>query len=104
VQTYDAGYHLRFVAPGEPIAAGARGLATESERPMWLDDHRIAYAAGGAFHVVDVTTGGEVATLPGPAWGQRAVLAGDGIHWYDLQMIGHVTRHLLVNFADRPWR
>jgi hypothetical protein len=51
-----------------------------------------------------VTTGVEVATLPGPAWGQRAVLASDGVHWYDLQMIGHVTRHLLVNFADRPWR
>jgi hypothetical protein len=71
---------------------------------MWLDDHRISYAARGAFHIVDVTTGAEVATLPGPAWGRQAVSASDGVHWYDLGTIGHVTRHLLVNFADRPWQ
>jgi len=51
-----------------------------------------------------VTTGAEVATVPGPAWGDKAVLASDGIHWYDVQTIGHVTRHLMVNFADRPRR
>ncbi len=71
---------------------------------MWLDEHRIAYAARGAFRVVDVTTGVEVATVPGPSWGDKAVLASDGVHWYDVQMFGHVTRHLLVNFADRPRR
>ena len=79
-------------------------VAPESNRPTWLDDHRIAYTARGAFHVVDVTTGAEVATVPGPAWGDKAVLASDGIHWYDVQTIGHVTRHLMVNFADRPRR
>jgi hypothetical protein len=104
VQTFDSWYRLRFVAPGNSLAAGAHEVVPESERPTWLDDHRIAYAARGAFHVVDVTTGTEVATVPGPAWGQRAVLASDGVHWYDLQTIGHVTRHLLVNFAERPWR
>jgi hypothetical protein len=104
VQTSHDGYQLRFVAPGEPLTAGAHVVFPESNRPMWLDDHRISYAARGAFHVIDVTTGAEVATVPGPAWGQRAVLASDGVHWYDLGTIGHVTRHLLVNFADRPWR
>jgi hypothetical protein len=104
VQTYDSPNHLRFVAPGDPLTAGMHEVAPESDRPMWLDDHRIAYAARGAFHVVDVTTGAEVATLPGPEWGQKAVLASDGVHWYDVQLIGHVTRHLIVNFADRPWR
>lgn len=104
VQTSSDGYQLRFVAPGEPLTAGAHVVVPESNRPMWLDDHRISYAARGAFHVVDVTTGIEVATVPGPAWGQRAVLASDGVHWYDLSTIGHVTRHLLVNFADRRGR
>ena len=104
VQTFDTRYHLRFVAPGDPLTAGAHDVTPESHRSMWLDDHRIAYAARGAFHVVDVTTGAEVATLPGPEWGEKAVLAPDGVHWYDVQLIGHVTRHLLVNFADRPWQ
>jgi Protein kinase domain/WD40-like Beta Propeller Repeat len=103
VQTSNNGYQLRFVAPGEPLTAGAHVVFPESHRPMWLDDHRISYAARGAFHIIDVTTGAEVATVPGPAWGQRAVPASDGVHWYDLGTIGHVTRHLLVNFADRPW-
>jgi hypothetical protein len=104
VQTFGSWYRLRFVAPGEPLTAGAHEVVPESNRVTWLDDHRVAYAAKGAFHVVDVTTGAEVATAPGPGWGQRAVLASDGIRWYDLQVIAHVTRHLLVNFADRPWR
>jgi predicted Ser/Thr protein kinase len=102
VQTFDTGYHLRFVAPGDPLAAGAHEVAPESDRPMWLDDRRIAYAARGAFHIVDVTTGAEIATVPGPEWGQAAVLAADGVRWYDIQLIGHVTRHLMVNFGDRP--
>ena len=104
VETHGAENHLRFVAPGDPLTAGTHEVVPESDRPTWLDDHRIAYAARGAFHVVDVTTGAEVATLPGPAWGQEAVLASDGVHWYDVQLFGHVTRHLIVNFADRPWR
>jgi len=104
VQTFDTGYHLRFVAPGEPLAAGTHEVNPESERPMWLDDHRLAYAARGAFHIVDVRTGVEIETVPGPEWGQDAVLAADGVHWYDISMFAHVTRHLLVNFADRPWR
>jgi len=105
VETFDAGHHLRFVAPGDPLTAGAHEVDPDTERPTWLDDHRIAYATNGRFHIVDVTTGVELATLPGPAAvAEGAVLASDGIHWYGLQMIGHVTRHLLVNFADRPWR
>ena len=35
-------------------------------------------------------------------------VTGRDIEWnmvpYDVQLIGHVTRHLLVNFADRPWQ
>ena len=85
--------HLRF---------GDHTVASESARPTWLDDHRFAHAFQGAFHIVDVATGVELATVPGPAWGKYAVLGPDGVRWYNLQEIGHVTRHLLVNFADRP--
>ncbi len=101
VRTFSGGYIYRFVAP-DGTARGA--VKAETERPTWLDDHRFAYAAGGAFHIVDVTTGAEVAKLPGPAWGEKVVLGADGVHWYDLEVVGHVTQHLLVNFADRPWR
>ena len=86
-------YHLRF---------GEHTVASESLFPTWLDDHRFAYASQGAFHIVDVSTGAELATVPGPEWGKHAVLGPDGVHWYNLQELGHVTRHLLVNFADRP--
>jgi hypothetical protein len=94
VRTVDR-YHLKL---------GDHDLACESILPTWLDDHRFAYASQGAFHIVDATTGSETATVPGPDWGRYAVLAPDAVHWYDLQELGHVTRHLLVNFADRPRR
>jgi dipeptidyl aminopeptidase/acylaminoacyl peptidase len=77
-------------------------VAAESVRPTWLDDHRFAYAFKGAFHIVDVATGAELATVPGPEWGKHAVLGPDGVRWYNLEEIGHVTRHMLTNFADRP--
>ncbi len=101
LRTFSAGYHFRFVAPDGH--AGPREVVAESERPTWLDDRRFAYAGDGAFHIVDVVTGAELAKLTGPAWGEKAVLGADGVHWYDLEVIGHVTQHLLVNFGLRPW-
>jgi Tol biopolymer transport system component/tRNA A-37 threonylcarbamoyl transferase component Bud32 len=98
VRTFDHGYHYQLVGPdGEP----GRDLVGESTRPSWLDGRRFAYAAGGAFHIIDATTGIELATVPGPDWGEHALLARDGVHWYGLQAAGHVTRHLLTNFAER---
>jgi Tol biopolymer transport system component/predicted Ser/Thr protein kinase len=85
--------HLRF---------GDRTVDSESLFPSWLDDHRFAYAWKGAFHIVDAATGAELATAPGPDWGRLAVLAPDGVRWYNLEEPGHVTRHMLINFADRP--
>jgi hypothetical protein len=68
VQTYDASNHLQFVAPGDPLAAGTHEAAPESNRTDRCGStaHRISYAAHGAFHIVDVTTGAELATVPGP--------------------------------------
>jgi Tol biopolymer transport system component/predicted Ser/Thr protein kinase len=96
------GARVSRTADHHHFQSGDHTFASESVRPTWLDDHRFAYAFRGAFHIVDVTTGIELATVPGPAWGKHAVLGPDGVHWYNLQEIGHVTRHLLVNFADRP--
>ena len=104
VRWFDGYNHLRFIAPGEPLTTSAHDVSGESRRPTWLDDHRVAYAAHKAIHVVDVTTGAEVATSPGPDWGELAVIAADGARWYQLVLVGHVTRHLIDNFADRPWR
>jgi Tol biopolymer transport system component len=104
VRWFDGLNHLRFVAPGAPLTTPGHEVAGESQRPTWLDDHRVAYAAHKAIHVVDVTTGIEVATSPGPDWGELAVISADAARWYRLALIGHVTRHLIDNFADRPWR
>jgi serine/threonine protein kinase/Tol biopolymer transport system component len=102
IRRSDKGYRYKLVAPdGKPSGIEVKA---ESARPTWLDDHRFAYAAGGTFHIIDVTTGAEVGTVPGPQWGEFAVLGADGVHWWDLLVVGHVTRHQLTNFADRPWR
>jgi len=104
VRWFDGFYHLRFVAPGAPLTESVHDVSGESRRPTWLDDHRVAYAMKKAIHVVDVTTGAEVATSPGPDWGELAVITDDGARWYQLAMVGHVTRHLIDNFGDRPGR
>jgi len=102
IQTSSGAYHYGFVAPDGTTSA--LDLRAEAERPTWLDAHRFAYAFGGAFHIVDVTTGTEVDKLPGPNWGEHAVLAADGVHWFGLLTIGHVTHHVMENFGERPWR
>ncbi|HSS02135.1 MAG TPA: protein kinase, partial [Kofleriaceae bacterium] len=101
VEWFNEGWHLRFVPPGAPLTGGLHEQLADSERAVWLDDHRLSYAARGAFHVIDATTGAEVATVPGADWGQDAILVPDGVHWYSSHMIGHVTRHLMVNFDER---
>ncbi len=95
------GVHFRFVAPDG--TASPHEITADNRRPTWLDDHRFAYYAGEAFHVIDVTTGAELAKMPGPEIGRFAVMAADGVHWFGIALVGHVTRHLIVNFADRPW-
>jgi Tol biopolymer transport system component len=102
IRTFSDAYHYKFVAPDGMTSA--LDLRAESEHPTWLDAHRFAYAIDGAFHIIDVTTGAEVGKLPGPSWGEHAVLAADGLHWYDLMTIGRVTHHVIENFATRPWR
>jgi len=92
---------FRFISPDGKVV---RDVTGQTDRPTWLDAHRFAYCDSGAFHVIDVTTGGELATFPGPRWCEHAVLAPDGKHWYDVQTVGRDSRHLIVNFDDRSWR
>jgi hypothetical protein len=102
VRTFDAGFHMRFVAPGAPLTEAAHEVVGESRRPTWLDGRRLAYVARGAIHVVDAMTGGELSSTPGPEWGELTAITGDGVRWYALQVVGTVTRHLMVNYGDRP--
>ncbi len=102
VRTRDDGYRYRLLAPEG--AASPHECRTEAARVTWLDERRFAYASKGAFHVVDAPTGDEVATVPAPKWDELAVLTSDGVHCIDLEAVAHVTRHVLANFGDRPWR
>ena len=93
--------HWRFIAPdGTP----GREVVAHNDRPTWLDDHRFGYVGDDGFQIIDVRTGATVGTVPGVAPSDKAILGADGVHWYDMQTVGHVTHHLLVNFGDRPWR
>ncbi|HEV7556902.1 MAG TPA: hypothetical protein VGO00_15655, partial [Kofleriaceae bacterium] len=102
VRHFDGSNHLSFIAPGAPLTTAAHDVHGESARPTWLDDHHVAYVAHKLVRVVDVTTGKEVSTSPGPDWGELAVVAADGVHWDQLELVGHVTRHVIDNFGDRP--
>jgi serine/threonine-protein kinase len=97
----DDHFTLRIVPPGQPLSAG-RELAATSSVNTWLDDHRLAYADDDAFHVVDVTTGDELATVAAPGHGGvLAVMARDGEHWFDSKSVSRVTRHVIANFGER---
>ncbi|MGE5185949.1 MAG: protein kinase domain-containing protein, partial [Acidobacteriota bacterium] len=102
VRRSDGGNHFQLVTPDGHATGGA--LATAARRGAWLDERRFAYAASGAFHVIDAPTGREVAAIPGPHVPLHALLAADGTHWVNLALAAHVTRHLIVNFDERPWR
>jgi Tol biopolymer transport system component len=97
----DDHFTLRIVPPGKPLTEG-REIAVTSAVNTWLDDHRLAYADGDAFHVVDAITGEELATMATPGHGGvLAVIARDGEHWFDSKSVSRVTRHVIANFGDR---
>jgi hypothetical protein len=102
IRHFDGSNRLAFIAPDAPLSAPAHEVHGETARPTWLDDHHLAYVANKLVHVVDVTTGKETSRSPGPDWGELAVVAADGAHWYQLELVGHVTRHLIDNFGERP--
>jgi hypothetical protein len=93
---------IRLVPPGSALDSPGRELVVDSSNNTWLDDRRFSYLAGGALHVIDVITGAELAehAVRDPD-GTSPVLAHDGERWFYSQTVGHVTRHILVNFADR---
>ena len=97
IMSYDA-LGMRFVleAPGAATLE-LHGTTT----PTWLDDHRFGYARSGQFHVVDVTRGAEVETIPGPRVTSSAALAADGVRWFRTRELHRVTRRAVVDFGDR---
>ena len=106
VQVAAAGRHrIRLVPPGAALSSPGRELISDSWNNTWLDERRFSYAEGSALRVIDVTTGVQLAEFPvlEPA-ATFPVLAHDGERWFYTQTIGHVTRHILTNFADRPWK
>jgi Tol biopolymer transport system component len=93
----DAGrFHIRVLPAGVELTADSSGIT-------WLDEKRFAYIGDNAAHVIDASTGEEVASVPGPQLDTDAILARDGKTIYDTnQTVSHVTRHEIVNFASRP--
>ena len=92
---------LQFLPPGTDTPAFTRTAVRG--RPRWLDDHRFAYCDPTSCHVLDVTTAIE-SSIPFDSKGQPITMAVDGLHWFTATPIDRVTRHLITNFADRPWR
>jgi len=103
--TSDGRHRIRLVAPGAALSSPGRELVADSWNNTWLDDRRFSYAEGDKLRVIDVTTGTQLAEFPvlDPS-ATFPVLAHDGKRWFYTQTIGHVTRHILKNFADRPWK
>jgi hypothetical protein len=95
---------LRFVRPGQPLSEVAFERAAAWGTPVWVDGHELAYCDLTACHRFDVTTERDVETTTIERPGNHPLAASsDGKHWYTTSYIGHVTRHLITNFAERPW-
>lgn len=92
---------LHFLPPGSDTPAFTRDAVRG--RPRWLDDRRFAYCDPTSCRVLDVETGTET-SIPFDSKGQPIAMAPDGTRWFTAPSIGRVTRHLITNFADRPWR
>jgi tRNA A-37 threonylcarbamoyl transferase component Bud32 len=95
---------LRFVPPGRPLSAVAFERAATWGTPVWVDDHQLAYCELTACHRLDVITRKDLETTAIERPGNHPITASsDGKRWYTTAFIGHVTRHLVTNFAERPW-
>ena len=95
---------LRFVPPGRPLSEAAFERAAAWGTPVWIDDHDLAYCDLTACHRLDVNTRTDVETTAIERPGNHPLTASsDGKHWYTTSYVGHVTRHLITNFAERPW-
>jgi hypothetical protein len=97
-------WRLRVVPPGASLSTG-REIEADGFLVTWLGPHELSYAAGGKLHIYDVTSDREVDHVDGAPHGSpMMVLSPDREHWFDLAFDAHTTRHLITNFAERPWR
>ena len=95
---------LRFVPPGRPLSSPAFERPAAWGQPTWLSDHEFAYCELTACHRLDVRSGRDVETTAIDPPGKRPITVNsDGKRWFLTSYVGHVTRHLITNFATRPW-
>lgn len=96
------GLELRVIAPGKALGSMDCVFSVESKINQWLDDHRLAYLADQAWHVLDVRTctddKPQISTLPGD---RDTVIAPDGMA-LATKLHRTVTHHRAINFATRP--
>ena len=90
---------VRILPDGPTFPADSFGVT-------WLDDRRFAYFHAQAAHADRRDDRrAEVQTIPCASVDYQAILASDGKTIYDTgEPVSHVTRHMLANFGDRPWR
>jgi serine/threonine protein kinase len=95
---------LRFAPPGRALSEPAFERAATWGTPAWVDNDELAYCDLAACHRIHVATGRDVEITAFERPGNRPITASrDGKHWYMTSYVGHVTRHLITNFAERPW-
>lgn len=92
---------LQLVPPGAPLDRPRVRLQVASTHNRWLDDHRIGYCTDDECRIYDVTTDRATDVAKAPAMALMSTFALDGAHILSCQTVGHVTRHVIVNFGDR---
>ena len=95
---------LLIVPPDHLLTAPLYERAAMWGAPSWVNDHELAYCEPSACHRLDVRTGRDLATTAIDVPGHRPItVSSDGRRWFVTSFLGHVTRHVIANFVDRPW-
>jgi serine/threonine protein kinase len=91
---------LRFLPPDHAPAFERPAIWGQ---PAWVSDHELAYCDTTACHRFDVVARRDVTTTPVIAPHRPITASSDGTRWFLASCVGHVTRHVIANFAERPW-
>jgi predicted Ser/Thr protein kinase/dipeptidyl aminopeptidase/acylaminoacyl peptidase len=94
---------LRFIAPGRALddPAFERNNAAWGQ-PAWVDDRQLAYCDVDTCRRLDVVSGRDLESTHIVAPDRQPItVSADGKRWFSASPVGHVTRHLIANFAER---